>query len=62
MIEPLTANVCPDCFGDLHRVVLEEMALFRHGGHGATRKTTTDYCKDKDCGWVFEREVSEVKP
>jgi len=37
-----------------------EMALLRHGGYGADRRTIAETCEQ--CGWSITREVSEANP
>lgn len=53
------AEVCPECDGQTRSRTVEQPALLRHGGHGATERTTTRSCP---CGWSITSEISEVSP
>ena len=57
VIDPLS---CPVCGGALTSVIVEAPMLFRHGGYGATKRTTTVFCEP--CRWRLVRDVSEVRP
>lgn len=71
---PVDTASCPQCGSSLKRVTMEEPVLFRHGGHGATRRTVTDHCTNDDpdyfltgggteaCRWSLVRSVQEVRP
>lgn len=50
---------CPRCGDAVQREVLEEPALVRHGGYGATRRSVREHCP---CGFSLLVEESEVKP
>lgn len=52
-------STCPTCGGDLDYEQIEEDALFRHGGHGATRCSRRAHCR---CGWTLLVESSEIRP
>jgi len=51
---------CPECGGPLVSVTAHQPALFRHGGYGATRRTTWTACPH--CRWSLEAAVDEVRP
>ena len=59
---PVDSTSCPRCRSTLRRVVMDEPALFRHGGHGATLRTVTDHCSAGQCHWSMVRSVTESNP
>ncbi len=52
--------VCPACTSPTATVTIDEPAIVRHGGYGATRTTTVAFCSD--CGWSLVRNVTETNP
>lgn len=52
---------CPNCGGSTSTSRVEEPALLRHGGYGATRQSVLSQCDD-DCGWQMTTQVNEVRP
>lgn len=50
---------CPACGGELDSEQVDEDALLRHGGYGATRTSVRFHCA---CGWTLLRQVSETRP
>lgn len=50
---------CPACGGVTRYETVEQPALLRHGGHGATERTVVASCS---CGWRCQVERSEVLP
>lgn len=56
----LDPSLCPECSTSLDSLVQDEPALLRHGGYGATRRTTFGRCGG--CGWVILASVEEVRP
>ncbi len=56
----LAPGVCPVDGSTLSPDGMEEPALFKHGGYGATRRTVVMFCPA--CGWSITREVSAVSP
>jgi hypothetical protein len=59
---PLDRERCPDCGSDLGVITLDEPALVRHGGYGATRQTITVHCLNEECRWFLRRSVTETNP
>lgn len=64
---PVDPDACPSCAGQVTTVVVSEPTLFRHGGHGATRRTTTRLCvaalaRAGSCRWGLTVDVTEVNP
>lgn len=55
----LPRDACPECLGPLAEREFGEMALFRHGGYGATRSSVTAWCR---CGWTVVRSITEANP
>lgn len=55
----IPADRCPACGAGTHDTPVEQPALLRHGGYGATRRTVLRSCR---CGWMLLAEVSEVWP
>lgn len=53
---------CPDCGGTLESVTVDQPAIVRHGGYGATRRLTVRYCPDIFCGYHRHHETSEIRP
>lgn len=49
----------PDCAASVDVEVVDEPALFLHGGYGATRSSTHRYCR---CGWWLLTSVDERRP
>jgi hypothetical protein len=58
---PVGNDVCPTCGSSTRLRVVEEPALVRVGGYGATRRTVTAFCAD-ECGWLVVNAVSETSP
>lgn len=56
---PIDPTLCPACGQATDNATTTEPALFRHGGYGATRTTTTRHCR---CGWTLVADVSETNP
>lgn len=50
---------CPSCGAVPDGLTVHEDALLRHGGHGATRITTTLHCP---CGWSLTVQQHETRP
>lgn len=64
---PLDPAACPSCAGLTTTVTVAEPPLFRHGGYGAVRQTTSRVCLatvagTSRCGWRVTTDVSEVNP
>lgn len=59
---PVDTSVCPDCGSDLNVTTSHAPALFRHGGYGATGRTTVVHCSNTECRWWMETEHTEVRP
>ena len=57
---PLADGVCPDCGADVDVSRWEQLALIRHGGHGASQRTILRTCSS--CGWRLIAERGEVRP
>ncbi len=54
-----TVDRCPRCGSTINERTVEQPALCRHGGHGATERTVTRSCP---CGWWMTSEISEARP
>jgi hypothetical protein len=59
-VVPIPSAICGTCDQRTHREVVEQPALFTHGGYGATRRTITTWCPA--CGWELVTEVSDTRP
>lgn len=57
---PLSPHRCPACGYALDSAGVGQLALFFHGGYGATQVTTRRYCHG--CGWSLVSSVDEVNP
>jgi len=57
---PIDRSACPMCGGALHEVTMDQPALFRHGGYGATTETHSVFCLP--CGWGLTVSTTEVRP
>lgn len=57
---PILLTACPSCGGSLDSALVVEQALFRHGGYGADRSTTTLACEG--CTWTLVVDVTETRP
>lgn len=55
-------SVCPDCGTPLELEHVDQPAIVRHGGYGATRRTTTRHCPRPGCGWALNHQTSEHRP
>lgn len=55
----LSPELCPDCGNELMPYQVDQPALFKHGGYGATDRTVLVICA---CGYGRQRERSEVTP
>lgn len=55
----IPSDRCPACGRVTEADVVEQPALLRHGGHGATRRTRIRRC---ECGWRLVAEITEVRP
>jgi hypothetical protein len=53
-------DVCPECSNRLETMYVSEPAIVRHGGYGATRRTSVRYCVV--CPYSRHAETSEVRP
>lgn len=54
---------CPSCRGEVIESTIDEPALLRHGGYGATKRTRFLYCENLlRCGWSLVADVTEVRP
>jgi hypothetical protein len=59
-LELVALDRCPGCGeGEPVALVIEEPALFGHGGYGETRSTTILLCP---CGWELTRAVDSTRP
>lgn len=56
---PIDPSTCPACGGPLGAETSAQDALFRHGGFGATLRTTAQSCR---CGWRREPTTAEERP
>jgi hypothetical protein len=63
---PLPADACPACGGAVTTVSVSEAPLFRHGGYGAVRRSTSRVCAmalaGHGCRWGLTVDVTEVNP
>jgi hypothetical protein len=57
---PCDPATCPTCQAALRHGHWEQPALLRHGGHGATQRTTVRWCAN--CTWVLISEIREARP
>lgn len=57
---PLPTSLCPECGADLDHLTVEQPALIRHGGYGATAQSRLRTCPA--CAFVFHAEQNEVRP
>lgn len=61
---PLDPAGCPSCAGLVTTVTVDEAPLFRHGGYGAVRRTTSRLCVAAlargRCRWGLTVDVTEV--
>jgi len=55
-------DLCPRCGHFTREVIVEEPALLRHGGYGATRQTVTVVCDTDGCGWTHTPRSGEIAP
>lgn len=59
-------SACPSCAGLVTVVTVDEVPLFRHGGYGAVRRTTSRLCVAAlargRCRWGMTVDVTEVSP
>lgn len=53
---------CPECATPLIAASVTQPALFRHGGYGASKRTTWAICPNTECRWSVEHTVEEVRP
>ena len=51
---------CHLCVGPMVSVAWGQLALLRHGGHGATEMHSREVCPR--CGWAGRSSVTEVRP
>lgn len=58
----LDPDLCPTCGSAVRPITTHQAALLRHGGYGATERTTTLHCTGPQCHWTMESERSEVNP
>ncbi len=65
-VVPLDPSTCPNCGAAVQTVCVEEPTLFRHGGYGATRRTTSRLCvralARQGCRFGLTADVTEVNP
>jgi len=59
-LELVGTTNCPTCKASIEIETIAQPALLRHGGHGATLRTSTAHCHD--CGWALTLAVDEVNP
>lgn len=59
---PLTMNRCYRCGTDVDEESVGQLALFRHGGYGATQMSTFHLCRNTKCRAVRLANVVEVNP
>jgi hypothetical protein len=55
----LDPGACPDCGLPVQVTAAGQLPLLRHGGYGATRRTSWRWCP---CGYLLTHEVTEVRP
>lgn len=58
----LDPGLCPTCGAGVSPITTHQAALLRHGGYGATERTTTLHCSDPGCRWTMQSERTEVNP
>ena len=51
---------CPSCGEPLDQEQVDQPALVRHGGYGATRRTITRHCST--CGYSLNHVTQETRP
>lgn len=51
---------CPDCDTELTLQIVDQPAIVRHGGYGATRRTITRHCTT--CGYTLNHIITETTP
>jgi endogenous inhibitor of DNA gyrase (YacG/DUF329 family) len=51
---------CPACGAEVTDEQVDQPALIRHGGYGATRRTVTRHCPG--CGYSLNHTTSETRP
>lgn len=56
----LDRDHCLRCRSETVERRVAQPALLRHGGYGATKKTTFRFCPE--CRWFFISDVTEVRP
>jgi len=54
---PLAPDACLSCGGITALGVVDEPALFRHGGYGGTTRTVSRWCPNCKVGRVSRRET-----
>lgn len=59
---PLKRDACLSCGAPTRMESAGQLALFRHGGYGATRMTTFAVCPNRDCLAVRFVRTIEVRP
>lgn len=59
-VASLADDDCRECAGPLVKHRVEQPALIRHAGYGATRITITVGCPA--CGWWHRRDITEARP
>lgn len=59
-LELVGTTNCPACKSTLEIETIAQPALLRHGGHGATLRTSTAHCHE--CGWALTLAVDETNP
>lgn len=59
---PVDTSRCPECGTALDATTIHEPALLRHGGYGATARTTVVHCPNSECRWWMETERTEINP
>lgn len=57
---PVDCGECPRCMNRTRRLTVHQAALLRHGGYGATERTTYLLCDV--CDWSRVADVTEVRP
>jgi hypothetical protein len=51
---------CPECGADLGHEQVDQPALIRHAGYGATRRTITRHCTE--CSYSLKHVITETRP
>lgn len=51
---------CPTCNRELDLEVVDQPAIVRHAGYGATQRTITRHCPG--CGWSLYHTTTETRP